>query len=210
MTNPPTIVTLDHENGGLRPGDSYPWEIGAVVDKPGEPSTLHVWHVADFRPALADPKALELGGFYDRHPRHAIDPLSAELAITGPDLDVPVNHIIDVESRVAFSLERLIRGAIVVACNPTFDVPRLTSMLGRNGYAWTAHYRPICATTYAAGVVDRLRAQRGEPPMPVPWVNNDIAAELGVERANAHSALWDALFARDLRFAAMAAAESLA
>ncbi len=189
----PVLCFIDTETGGLRTADR-PWEIALVRREPDGTETAHLLHILDFRPADADPKALELGGFYGRHPGWTLTPvdLASELLLS----PVKVFHHVMPEARAALYVERIVRNTTIVACNPGYDVPRLTALCERHGYAWTAHYRPVCATTLAAG---RLA-------LSPPWNNGAIGRCLGVEReahGKAHGALPDALYARDLYDAAL-------
>lgn len=192
-------VYLDCETGGLRVRDR-PWEIGAVRVDPDGSESLHVFHVADFQPSEADPAALAMAGFYDRHPVHALDEFAAGVAAAGPDLDVVVEHRVEPEVLVAFRLERLIRGAVVACANPSFDVRVLAGMLDRAGRAWTAHYKAVCVYDLAAGALGVRQ----------PIHSGDLVAMLGVVRdpGTAHTALADALYARDVDRAARAHVEA--
>lgn len=206
MTTPTSerIVYLDTETGGLRV-DDRPWEVALIVEQDSQ-IEQYLFHVSDFRPGDADQKALELGGFYDRHPLWAPDENLANLAIAGPDLDLPVRHHVAPEAAVVHAVEQLTRRLPVVGCNPGFDTFRiLERAFARHGFATTWHYRPICATTYAAAIADRARAHRGEPPLPLPWTNEVVGAALGVPRdgsGTVHTGLADAHYARNLLRAA--------
>lgn len=197
-TASPLLCFVDTETGGLRTNDR-PWEIAVVRRDSEDVETRHVVYIADFAPSKADPKALELGGFYDRHPLHTVDPLARAANSPAFDPESPsVDERLMTEGQAAYYLERLVRGATVVCCNPGYDVPRLTAMLERHGFAWTAHYRDLCATTYAAGLLGMLP----------PFDNRKVGAALGISRnahGTEHTGLADALYARDLYDAAVAA-----
>ncbi len=64
------IVFLDVESNSLRP-DRRAWEIGLIVRRHGEPDREHSWLIAaeDLGLGNADVQALEVGGFYRRHPQ---------------------------------------------------------------------------------------------------------------------------------------------
>lgn len=225
MTEPTItrIVTLDTETGGLRPTDE-PWEIAMVVDDIDGGHERHLFHVLDFEPAQADPIALRLGGYYDRHPYASKDDIiraciqsctpghglrhvlsggqAASTCVTshglsGEDLVHPVNHLIEHADCLATTIEPIVRDAFIYACNYGYDVSRLERMLNKAGHAWTANYRPVDADKYAAGVA-------GLHPF---TKNSDIGAALGVSRdqhGTEHGALPDALYARSLIVAALA------
>lgn len=199
------IVFADTETNGLR-HDARPWEVGFITRDDDGLEQRYRWFVANFSPADADPTALQMSGFYDRHPYAILRPgslsMQAELdAFTAdadlPDLDMPTHTKIMVESDLALAFEQLSRGRVLVACNPAYDVPVLTRMLIRSGIAPTWHYRPVCATTEAAGYLRGRGVDVGEPP----YVNAEIGRLLGVERdqfGKVHTALSDAYYARAL------------
>lgn len=213
----PVEVYLDCETGGLRPTDR-PWEIALLRCTSDGRIEQYVWQVLDFWPSKADPTALQLSGFYDRHQGHAIydeaNPLNytpdGDQAVThpawnasGPDPDLPVTLRCTSEMLVALELERLVRGAVVWACNPVYDVPRLEALLNRAGRAWTAHYRPMCATTWAAATATALGLTTAAPP----FSNAKIGEALGVSRdgyGTAHTGLADCYYAKALVDAARA------
>lgn len=198
---PAALAFVDTETGGLRHSDR-PWEVGILTLDPDGTETWHLFHVTDFHPADTDPKALQMSGFYHRHPLHATDHGEAFLAATGPSPDEPIHHHVLPEAQVAWHVERLTRDRVVVGCNPSFDREVLIPMLTRNGLAPTWAYRPICATTYAAGAL-------GLPPYL--WSNGAVGEALGVPRdvgGTAHTALADVEYARKLLFAAHAHASS--
>lgn len=191
-------VFLDTETGGLRWDDKV-WELGMVVDRPATPDPeLHLLHVADFNAADADPMALQLGGFFQRHPGYAggADEF-ADHGLSDAWLDTPVRHFQLFEAGLGRYVEPIIRDARIIVCNAVFDVPRLTAAFARVGVPWTGHYRVICATTYAAGAAGL------DPSAP----NDAIGEALGVARGTGgttHTALADSLYARELYLAALA------
>lgn len=195
------LVFLDTETGGLR-RDDRAWEVALLIEQDGKPDEQHVIHISDFAPAQADPAALNLSGFYDRHPLWADDPDLCQLGVTGPDPDLPVDHRVIPEAFMVRHVERLTRRSVVLGCNPGFDTFRiLESAFYRHGCAPTWHYRPVCATTYAAAYVDAQRARSGAEPLPLPWNNETVGQHLDISRDQfgpIHSGLGDAHYARAL------------
>lgn len=206
-----TEVWLDGETGGLRPGDTF-WEVAAIRRTPDGTETAYVWHLLDFDAAQADPKALQLAGYYDRYPGALIadpaDPLrpfdqidrATHPALNITDLDgVPLDnrHKLTSSRVLALDLERLTRGAVVWGCNPTYDVSRLETLFTGQHRAWTAHYRPMCATAWGAATGRALGMDVG----PFPLVNDKVADGLGIDRTTfgqVHSALADCYYAKAL------------
>ena len=222
---PTRTAYIDTETGGLRPTDR-PWEIAVVIENgPGTPMDRvkaeverWVFHVSDFDPSQADPTALRLGGFFDRHPMHALDesvrgcldscfPGNSIGAAVGLDACTNTHgltrlddraftkHIVEHEGCVASRLARLLHDTYVVCCNPVYDMPRLEALLNRHSEVGSWHYRPHCATGAGAVVAGM------HPATP----NSVVGRALGVHReahGAEHGALADALYARDLDFAA--------
>lgn len=196
-------VYVDTETSGLSRADS-PWEIALLrVDQDGT-ARQDLIHIANFATADADPKALNLAGLYERHPMYASDvQTAADAARVSPVLGVPLEYHLLPDGRAARLVERLTRGRLLVGCNPAFDAERMIApLLTQHGYGPSWLYRPVCATTYAAG---RL----GLPPYL--WKNEAIGEAFGVARdargGRAHTALIDAWYAHDLLEAAVADAQ---
>ncbi len=205
----PVEVVIDCESDRLRYG-ALGWEVAAIVRRRGLADVSYVWHLLDdnggiFRTVQADPASLDFGGFYERHPLAVIadpmDPLSPT-----PD-DHPSRNLIDLDGKplgnrhllcteqvLVWQLERLIRNAVVWGCNPEYDLGILKPLFARHGIAWKAHYRPMCATTWAAGVA----SGRGWDVGSVPYENRHVGAAFGVERnkdGKAHQGLADCGYA---------------
>lgn len=206
-------VFLDLETGGLRYHDRF-WEVGMVVDVPGREPELHHYYVSDFNPAEADPIALDINLFYERHPLHRLDgigqPTSPHTAMTlethglpegDPDAAAPIVHSgIMPEALVVKTLSFYLRGARLCIVNPTYDQPKVADALHAAGLALTSYYTPVCIGSYAAGVLGMD---------PCAGSSSVIAEALGVGRADygtEHSALADALYAKALLRAAEAKA----
>lgn len=169
------LVFLDTETTGLHP-ERRAWEVGAVrreVD--GTEDTLQLFvdvHLSD-----ADPHALRLGRFYERHPRYADH--------------APVGAVH--ESEAARVVERFTRDAVLVGNNPAFDAATLAPMLREWGLCPAWHYQLIDVVPLAAGHLPRTRR-----PAP-PWKSWEVGELVGVpapSAADAHTALGDARWVR--------------
>ncbi|SNY28933.1 3'-5' exonuclease [Paractinoplanes atraurantiacus] len=185
------IVFIDTETTSLRP-DRRAWEIGMII-RPDAASTLHDveerWfiRVDDLDLGNADPKALEIGRFYERHPAFA----------ENPDGD-PFEPDGLLEYWVMHKVERLTRGAHLVGLVPSFDAEVLAARMREHGFCPSWHHRLIDARTMAAGWV---AAHNPDVDMRPPWNSEWMCAQLGVEQpspGDQHTALGDARFARDL------------
>lgn len=213
-TLPTHDVILDLETGGLR-GNDRPWEIGMVIDRPGQSEPeLHHYYVADFDPSKADPMALQMNGFYDRHPLQRTTETGSRMSwdaamalddhgLNEGDPDGPprkVHAAMAAETQLMWLIEPLLRNARVCIVNPTFDKPLLVSALRRARLAWTAYYTPLCIGSYAGGVLG-IDPTEGR--------SDDVAAALGVKREDygtGHTALVDSLYGRGILRAAEAKA----
>lgn len=205
-------VFLDLETGGLGHG-ARAWEVGMVIDTPaGE--ELHHYYVSDFNPAHADPIALQMNGFYDRHPLHRLTGIGqpAEphsvlamddhgLPAGDPDAAPPMVHTgCWPEAIVARTVSWYLRNARLCIINPAYDKPIMRDALHTAGLEDTSYYTPVCIGSYAAGVLGID---------PAAGSSNRIAEALGVNRADygtEHSALADGLYARAVLRAAEARA----
>ena len=116
------------------------------------------------------------------------------------------------EHSAAYMINLATRDAIVVGCNPSFDIERLTRLLRRNQLEPAWHYRPICVSTLAYGwlngvaarAIDEARAC-GEEPLyglvgrrhVLPWSSDEVSAAVGVDAARfaRHTAMGDVRWA---------------
>lgn len=209
MSARPTLPThdvfLDLETGGLRHGDRF-WEVGMVVDLPGRDTELHHYYVSDFNTAHADPKALQMNGFYDRHPMHRTSgpgqPMDWTTAmsmddhgLTNADPDAAPPHVhtgLLPEDALVRHLSFYLRGARLCIVNPTYDQPKVADALHAAGLALTSYYTPVSIGDYAAGVLGID---------PCAGSSSLIAQGLGLDRQSfgtEHSALVDAMYGKAL------------
>jgi hypothetical protein len=161
------IVILDTECLGLH-SDAPVWEFAGVrVDADGGNDTrleMRIKHtIGDW---LDDMPERFLDDYLDRYnPDDATDEYSAAILI----------HIFTAN-------------AIVVGCNPGFDIERLTKLLQRNGLEPKWHYHPLDIASLAIGFL----AGRGYPPEQ-PWKSDHLADAIGVTAADyrRHTAMGD-------------------
>lgn len=165
------IVYLDTETDSLR-WDRRPWEIALIRRGPAGEVTA-VIQVSDFDPATAEPEALAIGGYFNRH--------FGALGFP-PDHDDPdITYL--TERDAAELVWDMTDGATLVGANTAFDAHLLEMMLARHGLTPTWHYRLRDVGSMTAGY---LRRDPGS------LVN--CARELGVEfpPETVHTALGDA------------------
>jgi DNA polymerase III epsilon subunit-like protein len=162
-----TLVFIDTETTGLGP-NARPWEVAFIRREPSGGLYRHSFMVGDIDLSDADPAALEVGGFYDRHPCYNTN----SVALTRP------------ESAVAHSVEAHTRGAHLVGVNPAFDAAVLDRMLRRHGRIPRWHYHlldvPAMALGYLAGALDHDGAAGYEMPS-IPYRSDDLSRACNVE-----------------------------
>jgi DNA polymerase III epsilon subunit-like protein len=151
-----TIVFLDTETTSLRP-DRRVWEIG------------------DIDLAGADPAALRIGRFYERHPFG-----------TGRGMATRVYR----ESDALLTIEQYTRDATIVGAVPWFDTEVLDRRMRAHGILPSWHYHLADVETLAAGAL-------GVAP---PWDFDQLLLAHGLkyDEAERHTALGDARIVRDL------------
>jgi len=195
------LAFLDTETTSLRP-DRRVWEVGLIVRTPDGPDAEHHWFVAyeDLDLGNADPMALKIGKFYDRHPDYA--------SIATADRAS--------ERIVMRAVEEHTRGAHLVGAVPNFDAEVLGARMRAHGLCPSWHYHLCDVENLAAGWLSAFAAQierreLGELPGPEraaqlraiaapPWDSSELSRAVGVEpdEFDRHTALGDARWARDI------------
>lgn len=179
MTQTP-IVFLDTETTGLHP-DRRAWEIAMIRrDDAGERETLI--QVADVDLSTAEPKGLQIGGFYERHQQFRPQP-------RGPEDDSPADLM--TEQQCAWHIERFTRGAHIVGAVPDFDARTLDPMLRRHGHIPAWHYHLVDVEAMAVGWL----AGQGHTWVSPPWRSDELSRACHVDPPNdedRHTAMGDA------------------
>lgn len=159
---------LDTETDSLRP-DRKAWDVAMVRREPdGRERTEHFFVALDL--TTADPAALAIGRFYERHP------LGRRLS-KGPGAHGQQKTV----KAAAYLVAEYTHGAQIVGATPNFDTEVLAGLLREVGFTPAWHHRLRCVTTLAAG---HLRRDTGGL--------TDTARALGIEPETAHTALGDA------------------
>ena len=201
------ICFVDTETTSLRP-DRRAWEIGIIIRDPGRED--REWHrfidAPDLNLGNADPMALKIGRFYERHPEYR----------PNPDLGQCVE-----EDRALQGVEVVTRGAHIVGAVPNFDTEVLAARMRAHGICPSWHYHLIDVEALAVGWLNGRRFRQNEivdgyplenhgqsaPGLvrwdePVkhsqpPWKSDDLSAALGVTVSDEdrHTALGDARWA---------------
>jgi len=172
------LLLIDTETTGLDSSRHEVWEI-AVAERHGPE---HLWRIEPDL-TLAEPKALEVGRFYERTAnttRHSDPGLVCDVAgYRGAD--------------AYWSAPRKL------AANPTFDAGFLTALLRKHGQAATWHYRLRDIGSMAYGYLSAclaLGVEGRDAALGVPSIDastDDFAKALGVDpdQFERHSALGD-------------------
>lgn len=167
------IVALDTETTGLH-WSREAWEI-AIVKRWPDGNTIECSWMLDVDLRRADPKALEVGGFYQRHPRGI-------LLSTGRNAGFSPGA----PERVAEQIARWTHGSTIVGANPSFDTHILSRLLFKNGIQPAWHYRMIDVEALTAGYL-------GNPPASL--VDSATALGINFPEDQQHTALGDAQIA---------------
>lgn len=178
------ICFIDTEYTTLDPWRRRPWEIAIIRRDPGVPDVEMQIILTDVDLCDADPKSLEIGGFFQRHPKFGVgeeNPLVSYLP----------------EHEAARLVETMTRECHIIAAVPDPDVDILREMLRRHGLRWTGHYHLMdienVAIGYVKGLDDSFR-----PKFPL---NSEQLSELcGVpcpKDEDRHTAMGDARWVRD-------------
>ncbi|MGB6182255.1 MAG: hypothetical protein WBF79_13515 [Rhodococcus sp. (in: high G+C Gram-positive bacteria)] len=182
----PPLVFLDTETTGLHP-DRRGWEVAMIrtisAPAPGEDSYAEIsMFVSDVDLSSADPKALSIGRFHDRHPMH-----STIVPATPPTDGVWCLP----EAEVARTVERWTCGATIVGAVPSFDTETLAAMLSRHRLTPTWHHRLMCVESMA---LPQIGWNADGRPMGLAAVAE--ALDIEHDEQDLHTALGDARIAR--------------
>lgn len=179
--SPRPLAFLDIETTGLNPDLHDVWEIALILREPDEEADAEFRWTVEPDLATADPKALEIGRYWERTMR-----------LSNPRFDAEFYDSAD----AARELAHLLVGAVVVGANPAFDQAFLTRWLRRHGQVWAAHYRTIDVTTLGWGYLIATSAVRAAEGMPR---SEAVSGLIGVDPAgyDRHTALGDARWVRD-------------
>ncbi len=194
MTAP--IVFIDTETTSLRP-DRRAWEIGLIVRRDGEPDAEHRWFIdaSDLDLGNADPMALKIGRFYERHPQYRLDHPAP-------------NGATEIEYDALRLVEAITRGAHLVGAVVNFDAEVLGARMRAHGISPSWHYHLIDTEALAVGRLSfeaGFYETKGETATAAalrdaaspPWKSDDLSAALGVtvSEEDRHTALGDAKWA---------------
>jgi DNA polymerase III epsilon subunit-like protein len=192
------LCFIDTETTSLRP-DRRAWEVGLIVRDGRGAGEEYRWFVraGDLDLGNADPFALKVGRFYERHPDY-----SAAAASQGC---VPEEYVLT-------QVEQLTRGAHLAGAVVSFDAGVLGTRMRAHGILPSWHYHLIDVEALAAGWLHRNAAvlenrqatlEEGSWQRHLatpPWSSDELSAALGVTVSDEdrHTALGDAKWAMAL------------
>lgn len=124
LTTPQRIVFVDTETTDIEPNRAVPWEIALVIRDPGmlDVEEVHLIHIDALR---ADPDALTVSRYYDRHP-------CAAAPINGHVCPLPPRYV------TLAGVAEATAGAVMVG-----NVDGLVVPGSRGSVEMTAQYRQI-------------------------------------------------------------------
>lgn len=195
---PVPLCFIDCETTGLH-HERLPWDVAVIRREPDGACTE--WQAfLDVDLSKADPFALKIGHFYERHP------LGRWLSGRDGEVDdgVGVWHAFTetvCADVAAARFARMTHGAHIIGAVPNFDTSTMGDLARNNELLNAHHYHLIDVETLAVGFL----AGRGEPIAP-PWSSDDLSAALGVTPPGddeRHTALGDARWAQRLYDAVM-------
>lgn len=187
------LCFVDTETTSLHPELRRPWDIAVI--RYGVDGHRTEWQtfvaLLDLDLHRADLLALRVGRFHERHPQATGATPPVSYAGEPPNSYIggwPKN--LTTAEEAAAVVERLTRDAVMIGAVVSFDTDTLASMLYREGFCPSWHYRPVCVETMAAGRLAALGETVEEP-----WSAEDLSRRCGVEPPagdDRHTALGDA------------------
>jgi hypothetical protein len=188
------LLFCDTETTSLSYETGEVWEVAAIVreteDGPGNDTEYH-WFLPVGDLKKADPFALNIGKFWERHP----------MALYYQDNKHNGWDGVTDLSTFAHDFWKLSKGANFVANVPDFDSWRISKIIQKNTSLFPMwHYHLVCCENLAAGKLGM------EPP----WKSDDVFEALGYKRnkETQHTAMGDAREVRDIYDLIMAKSNS--
>lgn len=179
------LVFLDTETLGLHP-DAPIWEFAALrrFANGGEDTT-------EFR-IRHDPAHWVADMMDDRHGEQFV-----------ADYVRRYNHDDAIaESDAAIMMHLLTRDALVIACNPIFDLPRIEKLIVKHGMTPSWHYHPFDISSVLFGALNARTMVLHDGtvhnlvPEGPPWKSDALAAAVGVRSEDyaRHTSMGDVLW----------------
>jgi hypothetical protein len=156
---------LDCETTGLDLATRRAWDVAVIERRPDGVDVEHQWflHAADIDLSTADPAALDIGGFWHRHPQ------AGYLRAGGSAITAPDRPGVHRAHTVLEAVAQLTAGAVVLGSGPWFDMMTLGPRMVERGItpAWYYHPDDVPAMVKGflagwVGMTDELRAARSD------------------------------------------------
>lgn len=198
MTAAP-LVFLDTETTGIHPGREV-WEIAMIRrDADGEREFAAF---VDVDLSEADPFGLDVGRFYERHPKGVWLSGRSQGAPDTLGETRPLSR-----NQAAEEVAIWTHGAHIVGAVPNFDTEVLDQFLRDRGYRPSWHYHLIDVENLAVGYLNARRefAPDEDLILTPPWDSEFLSRALGVDpgQFERHTAMGDARWARSIYDAVM-------
>jgi len=174
MTGP--LVFLDVETDGLHPS-ARPWEIAMISRAPGRPDVETVLLVEIPLTEGTDPYALEVGGFYRRHPLGRFLSGSLGESMPRPGKGSSWQHYLSM-SEAARTVAQVTHGAHLVGVNPAFDARVLERLMRPQGVVPGWHYHLLDLVAMSIGWIN---AADDLPPVYPPVSSDELSRACGVD-----------------------------
>jgi hypothetical protein len=203
----PRLCWLDTETTGLL--DAHrPWDVALILRDATGFDRSYQWfiHAVDLNLATADPKALEVGRFWERHPHgpRLAEATDGDVRRFGDrDIQTYLYELPILSTRRAFSIANWVRDivperALILGSNPAFDQGMVGDMMRRASIDPTWHYHPIDVPTLITGwLLGNRNADLIEPI--IGMKSDQLCAAIGLNLSEyvRHTALGDCELFRD-------------
>ena len=178
------VVFLDTETISLQRDWRHVWEIGMIT---AEGDEYHVFLNVPL--AEADPIALNIGGFHERHPTQGFH--------TTHEYRKDKKYSVCVHKEVAEWVARFTWGKHLVGAVPSFDEERVNGLLRANGQIPGWHYHLVDIEVMIVGYLASKAKIDARPDLldlaTPPYRSEDLSRAIGVDpdQFERHTALGD-------------------
>lgn len=179
MTTPAPICFIDTETTSLDRYTREVWEVAMIRRDPDGTEASYEAKIAGINLSEASPVSLKIGRFYDRYDMR-------QSGNNGRGMMPPVPY--DHPARIAATVERMTRGAHLIAAVPSFEDTSLAPLLKRHQLAPAWHYHLVCIENVLAGYF-------GVVP---PYSSDELSMRIGVDptQFERHTAMGDVLWVK--------------
>lgn len=191
MSDAPALVFVDTETTHLDPeqGEVYEIALTKTTDDGAREEEKDFW-IEPLRLQQASSSALQVGRFYERHPKPDSSERRAPLAVAEEG-----------RHEVAVEIATFTEGCHLVGAKPDFDAAFITAFLRANGACPAWHHRLIDVESLAIGLIVRDAETWGRPQS-----LSDICKALDIKREG-HEARGDCDAVRAVYFKLMEIAD---